>query len=108
MSCFTNTFSASIKYEELLKKCNLSKDIIDDCLNETLFPEWNYIRSSNGFRTGSDLFITECGLSKVEAHKQSCAEHEIVKKSLLVAKIAMWISVVNVIIALISLIKIFI
>lgn len=89
LSCFPKSFSSSIKYEELIQKCKLSKNIIDDCLNETFFSEWNYIRSSNGFRTGSDLFITESGLAKLEAHKQSCAEHEIVKKSLLVAKIAM-------------------
>ena len=108
LSCLPKGFSTSIKYEELLQQCKLSKDIIDDCLNETLFPEWNYIRSSNGFRTGSELFITESGLAKVEAHEQSCAEHEIVKKSLSVAKIAMWISVFSAIVAFISLIKMFV
>jgi len=108
LSCFHKTFSTSIKYEELLQKCKLPKVIIDNCLNETLFPEWNYVRSSNGFKTGSTLFITESGLAKVEAHEQLVEEQRIVKKSLFVANIAMWTSIISAIISLLSLIKMFI
>ena len=108
LSCLPKDFSDSIKYETLLQKCKLPKGLIDGCLNETLFPSWNYIRSSNGFKNGSNLFITESGLAKVEAHEQLIEEQKIVKKSLSVAKVAMWTSVISAIISLFSLVKMFI
>ena len=102
LSCLPKDFSDSIKYETLLQKCKLPKGIIDGCLNETLFPAWNYIRSSNGFKNGSDLFITESGLARVEAYEQSSEEHDIVKKSLLIARISLIISLTSSVIALVS------
>ena len=108
LSCFPKSFSSSIKYENLLEISKLTKNEIDDCLNETLFPKWNYIRSSNGFRTGSDLFITESGLAKVEEYEKLCEEHKIIKNSLLVTRITMWVSILSAVIALISTIKMFI
>ena len=108
LSCFPKSFSSSIKYEKLLEISKLTKNEIDDCLNETLFPEWNYIRSSNGFRSDSDLFITESGLAKVEEYEQLYEEHKIVKNSLLVTQITMWVSILSAVITLFSLIKMFI
>ncbi len=89
LSCFPRTISKPIKYEILLEKCELSSDEVNECLNETLFPAWNYVRCSNGFKMGSDLYLTESGLVGIEEHEAAVAEHRVVERSLSVSKIAM-------------------
>ena len=99
LSCFPESYTKSISYEELLMICKLTKDEIDECLNETLYPNWNYIRSSNGFQKGSMLSLTEDGLAKREEYEDSKREHRIVLVSLIIAIIAMLATVVSAITA---------
>ena len=104
LSAFPRSFSKGIKYEDLLGKCKLSKDEIDECLNETLFPQWNYIRSSNGFNIGSHLYLTESGLVGIEAHEAAVEDKHLVQRSLAVSNAALWASIISAVTAFLSLI----
>ncbi len=105
LSCFPRKLGQSITYEELLSKCSIKKDDIIECLNETLFPSWNYIRSSNGWENGSHLFLTESGLSKIEEYEDSVKNHKLTKKTLMVSVLAMLISLICAVVAIISLFR---
>lgn len=107
LSCFPRKLGKPIKFEELVEKCSLEETEIVECLEETLFPSWNYIRSSNGWNKGSELFLTETGLAKIESHEQQANDQEVVCKSLDVARIAMWVSIVSAAVAIASLVKMF-
>ena len=74
LAAFPRSFNKGIRYETLLDACCLTKDEIDECLNETLFPAWNYVRSSAGFRNGSELFLTESGFNSEAALKKLKAD----------------------------------
>lgn len=95
LSGFPKKHGHGIKYEEIINKCDLTKEEIDECLNETLFPEWNYIRSSNGFKSGSVLYLTESGLARFEKHEDDENNKKIVKRSYIISILAMIATIVN-------------
>ena len=105
LSFFPRKLGEAISYEKLLSNCKINEDDIIECLNETLYPSWNYVRSSNGWRTGSLLYLTESGLSKLEEYESSLQDQEFSKITLTVAKIALAVSILGVIIAIISIFK---
>ena len=105
LSCFPQKLGNSIKYEVLLAKCSLSKDDINECLNETLFPAWNYVRSSDGWKNGSQLFLTESGLSKIEEYEDALLNQKISKRTLKVSIITLAIAIVSLAVAIISIFK---
>ena len=107
LAAFPRSFNKGIRYETLLDACCLTKDEIDECLNETLFPAWNYVRSSAGFRNGSELFLTESGLAEIEAYEQQEKAQKLNERSLRVARIAMWAAIASAVAAVASLIKMF-
>lgn len=102
LSCFPRNYTA-IAYEALVKKCKLSEDEIKECLAETLFPEWNYVRTSDGWKNGSELTLTESGLAKVEGYEQDRKNWYLVVSSLVIAVIAMLASAASAVAAFLSL-----
>jgi len=102
LSCFPRNYS-EITYEQLLKKCKLSNDDIQSCLNEMLFMEMKYIRTSKGAWKDSQLFLTECGLVGLEAYEQEKKNNSLVKASLITAICAMIASVASAIAAFLTL-----
>ncbi len=109
LSCFPRNTKEYIMYEDLIKKCNLSKEDIDACLDTTIFPEWHYIyRTDVGFKNGGKLYLTETAIAEVEVYEQTVEERKIVKDSLTVARVAMWVSIFSAIVAIASLITMFI
>ena len=102
LSCFPRNY-ADIAFEELLKKCKLSEDEVRCCLNEILFLDSQYIRSSNGIRYGSNLSLTEVGLVKVEAYEYERKNMNLVKASLITGILAMAASVASAVAAFIAL-----
>lgn len=103
LSAFPRSFQKGIRYEALLRDCRLSKEDIDECLNETQFPAWNYIRSTNGFREGSELFLTESGLAEMEEYERQVRMERWNQRALTIAKIAMWAAIASAVAAGISL-----
>ena len=104
LSCFPRKLGKSIKYENLISICELSEVDIMECLTETEFPEWNYVRhSSAGWREGSEWYLTESGLSIIEEHEQCLLNQKISKRTLWVSIIAATTSFLSVIVTLISL-----
>ena len=103
LSCFPRKLGKSIKYEDLVSKCNIEENDIIECLDETLFAPWNYIRSSDGWNNGSELFITESGLSKIEEYEDSVIKQKISKRALMVSVFAMITSIISVVVAIFSL-----
>lgn len=69
-------------YEELVQASQLSEDEILLNLNETVYPEWNYVRTSKGFRAGSELSLTEGGLVAIENYEQAIFNQRTMSKSL--------------------------
>ncbi len=102
LSCFPRNYTA-IAYEALVKKCKLSEDEIKECLAETLFPEWNYVRTSDGWKNGSELILTESGLANVEEYEQNRCNMRLVKWSFGIAIVAMVASVASAVAAFASL-----
>lgn len=101
LSCFPKKFGKGIKYEDVIQECTLSKDEIDECLNETLFPAWNYIRTSNGFKNGSILYLTESGLTEIEKHIDEENNQKLSKRAYIISILAMIATIVNAIAAVI-------
>ena len=95
LSCFPRSISATVRYEDLLEKCELSAEESLEFLDETLFPNWNYVRSSNGFNNGSELSLTESGLAKVEEYEDGKRNNQLVLASLAIAIVAMIASVAS-------------
>lgn len=105
LSCFPRKLGNSISYETLISKCPLEENDVIECLNETLFDAWNYVRSSNGWKKESLLVLTESGLSKIEEYEDSRKNQKITKRTLIISVSAMIISFVGVVIAAISVFK---
>ncbi len=105
LSCFPKKLGKAITYEALLSSCKISHGDLIECLNETLYPSWNYVRSSDGWKIGSLLFLTESGLSRVEEYEDSAKDHKIIKRTLMVSILAMLISLISAVTAIISLIR---
>lgn len=89
LSCFPRDVGKEIRYEELVQKCTLSKEEIKECLNETLFSAWNYVRSSKGWYQGSLLYLTESGLAGVERYEDETNSKKTIKISLYISIVAM-------------------
>lgn len=78
-----------------------NKEEIDECLNETLYPEWNYIRSSNGWKNGSKLYLTESGLAEIEKHIDEENNQKLSKRAYIISILAMIATIVNAVAAVI-------
>lgn len=91
-------------YEELVQVCQLSEDEIMSNLNETVYPEWNYVRTSKGFRVGSKLSLTEGGLVAIENYEQAIFNQRTMNKSLWVSIAAAVAAVASALSAVIPLI----
>lgn len=102
LRCFPRKLDCPIAFNTLLNVCSLSEDDILACLNETLFPEWNYVRSSAGFKAGSNLYLTESGLAKIEEYEQSRLNLRLARMTLLVSIIAICISFASFFITLLT------
>ncbi len=102
LSCFPRSLGKEITYEQLFRKCNLSKEEIEECLNETLFPAWNYVRSSKGWHQGSLLYFTESGLAEIEKYQDEKNSKKVVNISLYVSTVAMIAAIASAVAAIIS------
>lgn len=101
LSCFPKKLGKGVKYEEVVRECTLSKEEIDECLNETLFPAWNYIRTSDGFKNGSILYLTESGLVEIEKHIDEENNQKLSKRAYVISILAMFATIINAIAAVI-------
>ena len=103
LACFPRKHGYPVEYGTLISLCPLKKRDIDECLNATLVSPWNYVQSSNGFKNGSDLYLTESGLAALEAHEQDLKNLRISENTLIVSKIAMGTAAFSALLAIIEL-----
>ena len=101
LSCFPMKHGKGMKYEDIIQNCDLTKEEIDECLNETLFPNWNYIRASNGFKNGSVLYLTESGLAEIEKQNDNENNQKLSKRAYIISILAMIATIINAIAAVI-------
>ena len=100
LSCIPKDGS-TIEYSPLLEKCKLDKKEFDFCLNETVFPNWNYIRTSKGFNNSSELSLTESGVSGIEQYEDSLTNKRMLVASLAISIVAMIAAVASAVTAIV-------
>ena len=107
LSCLPSNHEA-ISYGNLVKKCTLTKDELNECFLEVDFQSNPYYRRSpNTSWQNSDFYISEIGLAEVEAYEQGLKNQKATDDALKVAKIAMWVAIASAIAAVASLVKMF-
>lgn len=102
LSCLPRNYS-EFTYSQLLEKCKLSDDDIKACLNEMLFMEKKYIRTSKESWEKCQIFLTEYGLVGLETYEQEKKNTFLVKASLITAICAMVASVASAVAAFLTL-----
>ena len=102
LSCFPRQLGNYILYENLVEMCQLDENSIKECLNETLYPNWNYIRKSDGWKKGSQLYLTESGLAELEDHEHLRTIDKFTRRSIKIAIVAMIAAIASAIATIIS------